>query len=137
MIPGGVESNLGDDFHEGANITDKGLSKKTGVHEIHVEYQTPVEQYEVCLNYFVDDLHGLSLGTYGRAITIDGGPSQETEVGKSHNEEQTPTMQYEASPNFAINADGMRRGKKVKITPSLLGPYEVDSVIRQIHKHNN
>ncbi|CAA3008774.1 Hypothetical predicted protein [Olea europaea subsp. europaea] len=108
-----------------ANITDKGPSQKTGVHEIHVEYQTPVEQYEVGLNYFVDDLHGLSLGTYGGASTIDGGPSQETEVGKSHNEEQTPTMQHEVSPNFAVNADGMRRGKKVKITPSLLGPYEV------------
>ncbi|CAA3030381.1 Hypothetical predicted protein [Olea europaea subsp. europaea] len=72
----------------------------------------------------------LSLGTYGGTNTIDGGPSQETEVGESHNKKQTLTMQYEVSPNFAVDADDMRLGKRAKITPSLLDPYEVNSAIR-------
>ncbi|CAA3027589.1 Hypothetical predicted protein [Olea europaea subsp. europaea] len=124
-MPGGVESDLRDDFHGGANIIDEGPSQETKVRESHIEYQTPI-----------GDFHGPSLGTSGGASPIYGWSSQETEVDGSHNEE-TATEQHEASPNFIVDVDDMRHGKRVKITPSLLGSYEVDLAIRRIHRWNN
>ncbi|CAA2983163.1 Hypothetical predicted protein [Olea europaea subsp. europaea] len=121
-MPGGVESDLGDDFHVGANIFDEGPSQGTEVRESHTEYQTPIGEWQTPIG----DFHSPSLGTSGGASPID----------ESHNEE-TPTEQHEATPNFAVAEDGMRRGKRVKITPSLLGSFEVDSAIRQIHRRNN
>ncbi|CAA3007459.1 Hypothetical predicted protein [Olea europaea subsp. europaea] len=79
LMPGGTESDLGNDFHGRANIIDEGLSQETEVRESHTKYQT-----------LIGDFHGPSLGTSGGASPIDGWPSQETVVDESHNKE-TPT----------------------------------------------
>ncbi|CAA3001924.1 Hypothetical predicted protein, partial [Olea europaea subsp. europaea] len=58
-MPGGVESNLGDDFHSpcvgtysgGANIIDEGPSHEIEVDKSHMEDQTATGQHAV------DDFH--------------------------------------------------------------------------------
>ncbi|CAA2997086.1 Hypothetical predicted protein [Olea europaea subsp. europaea] len=72
----------------------------------------------------------------GAANIIDEGPNLETEAHESP-VDQTPTGPFEASPNYAVDAEGMRRGKRAKTTPQLFGSFKVPMFIAEIASKNS
>ncbi|CAA2967261.1 Hypothetical predicted protein [Olea europaea subsp. europaea] len=66
------------------------------------------------------DIGGTDIGA---ANIIDEGLNPETEAHESL-VDQTPTGPYEASPNYAVDAEGVRQGKRAKKTPQLFGLFK-------------